>query len=72
MDWGSRFFWGFMAWVAIDLAWLRFIEAYLPIWVGCIVGLIALAAVMYALKRRFPLVVAKVGQAVPAGEVAGR
>lgn len=55
MDWGSRFFWGIMVWVAVDLAWLRWAEAYLPIAVGCAVGLAGLVATMVILKRIFPM-----------------
>ena len=54
MDWGTRLFWGFMAWVAINLAWLRFLEASAPIGVGAIVATFVLVAVMAALKRIFP------------------
>ena len=42
MEFGDRFFWGVMVFIGISLFWLGVLEEYLPMWVGAIVGIMAL------------------------------
>jgi len=51
MEFGDRLFWGIMIFIGINLFWLRFLEEYLPIWVGGIVGIVALFATIKFVPR---------------------
>ena len=55
MDWGTRMFWGFMAWVTINLLWLRFLEPVASMWIGGAVAIVGLVVTMATLKRLFPM-----------------
>lgn len=51
MEFGDRLFWGIMVFIGINLFWLGMLEEYLPMWVGCIVGIAALLAVIKFVPR---------------------
>ena len=35
---GNWLFWSVMLWIGVNFAWLRFVERFLPQWVGAIVA----------------------------------
>jgi len=51
MTFGDRLFWGIMVFIGINLFWLGMLEEYLPMWVGAIVGIIALLATIKFVPR---------------------
>lgn len=51
MEFGDRLFWGIMVFIGINLFWLGMLEDYLPMWVGAIVGIIALLAIIRFVPR---------------------
>lgn len=51
MEFGDRLFWGIMVFIGINLFWLGALEDYLPMWVGAIVGIIALLSVIKFVPR---------------------
>ncbi len=51
MEFGDRLFWGIMVFIGINLFWLGMLEEYLPMWVGAIVGIIALVATIIFVPR---------------------
>ena len=38
MTTGNWLFWAVMAWIGINLIWLRFAERFMPQWVGAIIA----------------------------------
>ncbi len=51
MEFGDRLFWGIMVFIGINLFWLGMLEEYLPMWVGAIVGIIAVLATIKFVPR---------------------
>ena len=39
MTWGNWLFWGVMAFIVTNLLWLGFLERFIPLWIGEVVGL---------------------------------
>ena len=46
MTWGNWLFWGILAFVGINFLWLGWLEMYIPLWVGAILGFIAFLALL--------------------------
>lgn len=48
MTWGNWLFWGILAFVGINFLWLGWLELYIPLWIGALLGLAAfLGLVIY-------------------------
>ena len=48
MTWGNWLFWGILAFVGINFLWLGWLELYIPLWIGALLGLMAfLGLVIY-------------------------
>jgi glycerol uptake facilitator-like aquaporin len=43
---GNWLFWSIMLWIGFNLAWLRFVESFLPQWLGAIIAT-GLAAALF-------------------------
>jgi glycerol uptake facilitator-like aquaporin len=45
---GNWLFWGIMAWIGFNFFWLKFVESFVPQWVGAIIAtVIAMALLRY-------------------------
>jgi predicted small integral membrane protein len=38
MTMGNWLFWSILSWIFLNLLWLRFVESYVPQWVGAIIA----------------------------------
>ncbi len=38
MTMGNWLFWSIMCWIGFNFVWLRFVESYIPQWVGTVVA----------------------------------
>lgn len=48
MTMGTWLFWAIMAWIGFNFVWLKYVETYLPQWVGAVIAtVIALAIFKY-------------------------
>jgi len=48
MTMGTWLFWGMMAWIGFNFFWLKFVERFVPQWVGAIIAtVIAMALFKY-------------------------
>jgi glycerol uptake facilitator-like aquaporin len=48
MTMGNWLFWGIMVWIGFNFVWLRFVERFVPQWVGAIIATVmAMALVKY-------------------------
>jgi len=48
MTWGNWLFWGILAFVGINFLWLGWLELYIPLWIGALLGLVVfLGLVIY-------------------------
>ena len=48
MTTGNWLFWGIMVWIGFNLVWLRFVDRFVPQWVGAIIAtLMAVALLKY-------------------------
>ena len=53
MTWGNWLFWGILAFVGINFLWLGFLEEFVPLWVGTVVGfIIFLAMLIYGPREK--------------------
>jgi glycerol uptake facilitator-like aquaporin len=48
---GNWLFWSIMVWIGFNFVWLRFIETFVPQWVGAIIAT-AVAAVLFKFGPR--------------------
>ena len=46
MTWGNWLFWGILAFVGINFLWLGWLEMYIPLWIGAILGFIVFLALL--------------------------
>jgi glycerol uptake facilitator-like aquaporin len=51
MTMGNWLFWSIMVWIGFNFVWLRFIETFVPQWVGAIIAT-AVAAVLFKFGPR--------------------
>jgi len=48
MGFGDRLFWGIIIFIGVTLFWLRFLEVYLTLWIGALLGaIVGLAFIKY-------------------------
>jgi hypothetical protein len=38
MTWGNWLFWSILAFIGINFLWLGWLEMYIPLWVGALIG----------------------------------
>lgn len=51
MTMGNWLFWSIMVWIGFNFVWLRFIETFVPQWVGAIIAT-AVAAALFKFGPR--------------------
>jgi len=53
MTMGNWLFWSILSWIFLNLLWLKFVESYVPQWVGAIIATaIAVALFKYGPRPR--------------------
>jgi hypothetical protein len=46
MTWGNWLFWGILSFVGVNFLWLGWLELYIPLWIGAVIGLVVFLALL--------------------------